>query len=329
MSIVIAGYYGFGNAGDELILLSLIQHFRFQDPDVSITVLSRSPHLTSSAFDVHAVNRWFPWKWFLPLMHAKRFILGGGGLLQETSGPYNHFYYLTLLVIAKFFGCQTEVHAIGVDPVHGMFNRFWTKFALNHWGDVISVRDEESRNALVDAGVQMTIAVQPDPVYELRIDSARQPSERVALALSSSAFGSARTGDIARLCTRIAAELHAPVDLLALFPAEDEALTRAIARSTRAVHQVRVAQNPLDILSWVKQYHLVVASRFHALVLAAKYKIPFVGLGAEKKVASFCRTHQMPYANTRLIWNEDQLLASIAALYQSNGKSVILASRTD
>ncbi len=136
-SIVLAGYYGFGNAGDELILYSLIRRFRRNNPTLSITVLSQSPLDTERIFDVHAVNRWRPWTWISALFSASHFVLGGGGLLQESTGPWNHFYYLSLVILAKLFGCSTEVIALGVDPISKPANRFWTRFALNHWVDAL------------------------------------------------------------------------------------------------------------------------------------------------------------------------------------------------
>lgn len=41
-NIVIHGYYGAGNFGDDIILLSIIKSLRKIDPNVNITVLSRS-----------------------------------------------------------------------------------------------------------------------------------------------------------------------------------------------------------------------------------------------------------------------------------------------
>src|SRR5690242_4180890 len=97
-SVVIAGYYGFGNAGDELILGSLIQSIRDHQSAAHITVLSAQPEQTSAHFSVEAVNRWQPWTWIRPLWNAETFILGGGGLLQESTGLGNYTYYLSLLV---------------------------------------------------------------------------------------------------------------------------------------------------------------------------------------------------------------------------------------
>src|SRR5437016_794986 len=122
-SIVIAGYYGFGNAGDELILTSLVQQYRRENPAASITVFSAKPAVTAQYHDVNAVNRWLPWQWIAPFWRSETFILGGGGLLQESSGPWNYFYYLMLVVLAKLMGCRTETRAIGIDPVGSWWNR--------------------------------------------------------------------------------------------------------------------------------------------------------------------------------------------------------------
>jgi polysaccharide pyruvyl transferase CsaB len=328
-SLILAGYYGFGNAGDELILHSLIQSFRKDNPEIEITVFSKTPMETRRHFDVQAVDRWRPASWISPLFHASHFILGGGGLLQEETGPWNHFYYLSLLMAAKMFGCQTEVTALGVDPVRGAFNRFWTRFILNHFVDVISVRDETSREALLEAGVTMPVSLRADPVRDLNVERSARSSNRIALALSPSKIRPNWDREIAQLCDHLAAQLDASIDLLAFFPAEDEKFERAIARQSAGVRSVRVWEKPIDLLSWMPQYQLVVATRFHALILASGSQIPFVGWGPQKKVEALCRELGKPYTNTDEIWNEDDQLNQIASLYQSARESVILATRTD
>ena len=183
-SLVIAGYYGFGNAGDELILYALIRSHRRVYPDGPITVLSNNASKTAGAFGVRAVNRWLPWAWIMPILQADRFMLGGGGLLQESTGPWNHLYYLSLVFAAKLFGCSTEVKAIGVDPLRRPINRFWTRLVLNHWADLVSVRDEPSRQALIDAGVHPSIGLEADPVFELKMPQGSAQGKGLALALS-------------------------------------------------------------------------------------------------------------------------------------------------
>ena len=82
MATVIAGYYGFGNAGDELILYSLIRRFRRNNPKLSITVLSQKPLDTERIFDVHAVNRWRPWTWIAVVVdHVREHATDAGSIL--------------------------------------------------------------------------------------------------------------------------------------------------------------------------------------------------------------------------------------------------------
>lgn len=55
--IVISGYYGFNNAGDEAMLSAIIQSLRSTFDTPEITVISGSPAKTSSIFDVKAIPR--------------------------------------------------------------------------------------------------------------------------------------------------------------------------------------------------------------------------------------------------------------------------------
>ena len=41
--IVISGYYGFANAGDEAMLTSIVRALRGVQPDIDLTVISGNP----------------------------------------------------------------------------------------------------------------------------------------------------------------------------------------------------------------------------------------------------------------------------------------------
>jgi len=47
MKLVISGYYGFNNVGDEAILYAIVQTLKKQRPDIQITVLSNNPGQTA------------------------------------------------------------------------------------------------------------------------------------------------------------------------------------------------------------------------------------------------------------------------------------------
>ena len=48
--IVISGYYGFANAGDEAMLTSIVRALRGVQPDIDLTVISGNPAETAGLF---------------------------------------------------------------------------------------------------------------------------------------------------------------------------------------------------------------------------------------------------------------------------------------
>ena len=57
MNIVISGFYGLGNTGDEAILEAIIYNLRDELENPDITVFSLSPEKTASEHEVHSIYR--------------------------------------------------------------------------------------------------------------------------------------------------------------------------------------------------------------------------------------------------------------------------------
>lgn len=306
--IVIAGYYGFGNAGDELILRAMVERFRLQDPASPLVVLSADPAKTAAAFNVMAVNRWNPFAWMGVMFKAKLFVLGGGGLLQEATGSLNHLYYLSLVIAAKFLGAKTETVGLGIDPVRGVFNRWLTGRVFNYWLDRIQVRDKASMRVLRAAGVDRTIDVQPDLVTDLPIVSSKSDASRIAFALAP---WRGRTGwdqDLALFCQELIQKLNAPIDLIPFFPEQDTPLAEKVIAQVRGELGLRVWGKPEDLLSWIPEYGMVIGMRFHALVLAAKAEVAYIGWGNQCKVRQFCVDNTQPFWDFDRGWNLESVL---------------------
>jgi polysaccharide pyruvyl transferase CsaB len=309
---LIAGYYGFGNAGDELILQALIERYRLQDPASPVIACSGNPDATRADFGIEAVNRWNFAALIARMLHAKRFVLGGGGLLQESSGPFNHLYYLTLLLLAKICGCRTETLGLGVDPVRYALNRWLTGWVFNHVVDRIVVRDKGSMRVLRSCVVDRTIECHPDLVFDLSIaERISENSTRVAIAVSDWSAQPGWDQDLAVFCQALQDRLGAEIDLIPFFPNEDAALATAVANQTRATLRVRNWSKPEDLTVWTAEYGLVIGMRFHALVLASKAKVPFIGWGQQPKVRQFCVDQGAPFWDFDRGWNLESVLRQI------------------
>ena len=93
-NIVISGYYGFHNAGDEAMLLAILQALRKTFDAPSITVISGNPSDTARTFGVKAVPRFGILPILSSLFRTDLLISGGGSLLQDVTSWKSMIYYL-------------------------------------------------------------------------------------------------------------------------------------------------------------------------------------------------------------------------------------------
>ena len=99
--VLISGYYGFGNLGDEAILESIIRELEKSVSKDKIVVLSNDPEKHRKTYGVAAVTRWKLASLLKLLPKAKLFISGGGGLFQDTNSPGSTIYYGGQIALAR------------------------------------------------------------------------------------------------------------------------------------------------------------------------------------------------------------------------------------
>ena len=117
MRVLISGYYGFHNIGDEAILKSIITALRQEKPDIKITVLSNDIEHTKNTYNVDAINRWNVAKIYLELLKSDGLISGGGSLLQDVTSSRPITYYTAIMKLAKLARKPVFIYAQGVGPI--------------------------------------------------------------------------------------------------------------------------------------------------------------------------------------------------------------------
>ena len=115
--IFLVGYYGFGNAGDELILRAALADLRAAAPDLTVRVLSHDPAATEREHGVTAVSRNRPGLVLAAVREADLVLVGGGGLLQDATGAGTVPYYAGLAWAARTVGRGVAGYALGVGPL--------------------------------------------------------------------------------------------------------------------------------------------------------------------------------------------------------------------
>lgn len=141
--IVIAGAYGCGNRGDELMLENLLRDGRAAAPECAVTVLSHRPKETARRFDVDSLYYLNVPAIRRRMKSARALVFGGGNLLQDATSRRSLVYYLALLRKGKQSGCRTLLYGAGLGPLSP---RGWAKCtaALNECADTIVFRERES-----------------------------------------------------------------------------------------------------------------------------------------------------------------------------------------
>ena len=92
--VVISGYYGFANAGDEAMLAAIVGSLKDIIPDVSITVITGNCRMTRENHNVQAVHRLNFFAIAAAIRRCDILISGGGSLLQDVTSARSLYYYL-------------------------------------------------------------------------------------------------------------------------------------------------------------------------------------------------------------------------------------------
>lgn len=316
--VVISGYYGFGNIGDEAILESIVDSIREKKPNTEIVVLSSNPQMTSNQLNVKAISRLNMLSITKELLSASLFISGGGGLMQDVTGPSSVIYYGTLLKTAQMLGVPTMIYAQGIGPIHNEFNKKLTGHFFNK-ASAINVREIFSKNDLVSYGVpENKIKVTADPVLLMKYNN----QERIREIITKSglnpdqgiigisirpwkAWYERQLKAFTSVIYQIARKYKLQILLIPFQLSSDlwlckEAETCFNARPDSDVN-IKVlseAITPKEMLGVIGYMRMIVGMRLHSLIMAGVGHVPSLGIAYDPKVKHFSELAGFPYVQS-------------------------------
>jgi polysaccharide pyruvyl transferase CsaB len=167
MGILIAGYYGYRNWGDEGSLATLLQVL----PRAAVCVLSGDPPFTEATYGVRALPRMELRTVRRAVRESDALILGGGSLLQDATSLRSLLYYLALIRWGLRAHGRVLLVGQGVGPLRRRLGRWLTAHLLRQV-PFLSVRDADSARLLASLGVSgatvdadLTWALAPQPAH--------------------------------------------------------------------------------------------------------------------------------------------------------------------
>lgn len=305
--IMISGYYGFNNTGDEAILKSMVRAFKEKIAQVKITVLSHSPLQTAQTYQVKSINRLNLINIICCLRDTNLFISGGGGLLQDSTGKgWSILYYLGLILVVKIVKIQVMIYAQGIGPVNNQINKKLMKWILNKV-ELITVRDNSSKELLENLGVvKPSIYVNSDPVFLLKrgsinyiIDSYPYIQElinstnRPLVGVSVREYRS-NGPDLKRIFAQAADYLienyKAKIIFLPFKFDEDVHTSEEILSLMKNQADIlKIKLEPEELLSLLSRLSLMVGVRLHSIIFSSMANVPFIAFDYDPKVKYFVK----------------------------------------
>lgn len=292
LRLVISGYYGRGNIGDEAILAGLVAAFRSREPDVRLTVISARPADTRAHHGVEAVSHRDLLGIGRAIRAADALLSGGGSLLHDQTSQRPVPYYGGTILLARLLGRPAYVHAQGLGPLRRRHQRWLAALALRA-ATGVSLRDERSVALLHELGVRRTAQIVPDPALALLPPALPEPNGRPRLVVSlrdwpeADRWLPAVTDALRRLGERF------EIVLLPMHLPEDIALAEQVAAELDDA-RVKVPADHRDAIETIAGADVVLGMRLHALILAALAARPFVAVSYDPKVIAFAGQLDQP-----------------------------------
>lgn len=313
--VLISGYYGFGNAGDDSLLSAIIDEISKNDPELSFAVLAKNHRKAEKRFGVKCVERFNPFAVFAAMCHAKLFISGGGNLLQNGTSNKSLAYYLATLKMARILKKKTMLYANGIGPLYGEKAKKFTASTVSKC-ELVTLREPDSSEFLRELAPEMESAVlSADPALLLKpatdnridfiLDKHSIPKDKRYIIVSmrtvlnkKEGFTETEWDDFAKQFAAELGEICSAKGLYPLFIPMQVTLDSGVCRKVcelcgrgSFVSGLSVS----ELIALMSRSELVCGMRLHSLIYAMACSVPFIALSYDRKVRAFAEYAEMPY----------------------------------
>ncbi|MFC7402694.1 polysaccharide pyruvyl transferase family protein [Citricoccus sp. GCM10030269] len=320
--VILSGFYGAGNLGDELILRSVSHALHRADPAVQVQVAAESATKVEAAHGLQAFLRRNLNAAAYEVHTAAAVVVGGGGLWHDytfaragglqglfTGSTISMAGFGILPLMGKVLDKPYHVVGMGVGPLTDEDARATVRFLAEQTSSLY-VRDPESAELLRSLPVDAErITTGPDVVHAVPLPAAETVAPQVpAVIAEAKAAGRPVIGvnlrpwaheDMGPVIETVAAALADAVPaeatarpLFVSVPMQagesyDVGTVAQVFAQLPAGAETWTPEAPLDLETLAALYQsmdVLVAMRLHAALVAHRCGVPVVGLGYDPKV---------------------------------------------
>lgn len=309
--ILICGYYGAGNAGDDASLAAVAGRLAAHDPTARLTATVRGrrggiPAGVRTVRTLREIKK--------ELKKSRLLVFGGGSLLQDATSLRSLIFYAWVLRTAERTGCPSVIWG-GVGPLTTRTARRIAARAVRRT-DAVYARDSAAAAEFLSLGARRVIPAR-DPAADTKpedippelekslprgrscgryiaffprsIAALRRPGGKGTGKKADDALFSALTGAAQRL-----ADGHESVPVFAAMSPEDDAVCRSMADATGGRAIPAGTLTPGGLVTLAAGADAVIAVRLHAAIFACSAGVPTVIVDHDPKTAGFAADVHIP-----------------------------------
>ena len=307
--IVLSGYYGFDNIGDDALLFSILEDIKQLKPETRFLLLTKKPKYGRETCLVDTLQRFRPVKICKALRSSRMLLSGGGSLIQDATSTKSLYYYLLVMSAAKKLGCKVFAYANGIGPVKQKHIKKVSNVLQKV--DKITLRECMSAKEIKRICPSVSFEVTADPAMGLTTENGRLfeflekngIKEKNILGISVRMWNENEKDFIEKLSATVKKAISDyglyPVFIPMKYPG-DVKIAKELCRLTGKGFVIEKQYNVDDIVGFVSDCKLIIGMRLHTLIFSAGNGVPCIGISYDPKIEGF-----MEYVGIDKVLNSD------------------------
>ncbi len=325
--VVISGYYGFGNFGDEAILAILTE--KLKKAGFEIVVLSSDPRKTSMEFFVNSIYSFDFHQAAGIIKQSDILISGGGSLLQDVTSLKSLVYYLWIIFTALRYKKRVIIFAQGIGPINNKLAAFITGKILKKCS-YVSVRDLKSFNLLQKWGVKSDLLC--DPIFSLDLKS---QNCKGVIGVQLRNFPTMNDNLLYKLARQIVKDFYDKK--IKIFSFQDSIDLDVCKKFQSMLNELRPSINTEIVnssslektISEIAKLEYMIAMRFHAVVVAVKMGIKTIAINYDTKVEKLANEAAIPLISMQAVEDFDAVFEDLKCINENKLREYALTKQFD
>ncbi len=301
--ILLSGYYGFNNFGDDMVLKTIVNSVKEEMPDTEIAILTKHPRETSLNIGVDSRDRYNFFDVIKTIKQSRIYAYGGGTLLTDVTSRKSLLYYTFTFKYAKHNGLKTAIIGNGVGPfIHKSSEA--AAMGILSIADTVTLRDNDSYNLAKKASKNNISLTSDASLLYTPTEKGKNAKERFIYKNSLAPKGyfilSVREWKtapknylamIAQTADRMARQYSLTPLLIPIQMEKDRAVTEQLKTLINAESIVLPDENNnVDtICSLIDDSAFTLSMRLHPLIYSYSAGVPLLGISYDEKIDAFFR----------------------------------------